>query len=162
MWLSTDGTARCAAQVGTAIGLGGLTLAQHYARRWALSLWLLSTQQVILFTPAFGALCALLYGAPAAPLGTSRACMRGFALVLTLSMALHWSSVLLAADADAPLLSPEAGRVVAPALGIAAMLALRQPVHPPAAACAVAYMQLARPELTFPHHREPVELLELL
>ena len=60
------------------------------ALTWAAGLCLF----IVTFVGAFGALSALLYGAPAAPLGRPKAAMVGFFVVVSLTMALRYLSVL--------------------------------------------------------------------
>ena len=116
-------------------------LAQTVLRSWGVHVGVLSSEQLVLFVGAFGALAALLFGAPAAPLGQQKATIGGFALVVTLAIALHYTSEFCQWIIGYGL-PTEAQTVLAPALGIAAMLFFGLPIHPPAAACVISYAQL--------------------
>lgn len=118
--------------VGTTVGLGGLVVADTYARGVTFQ-----DEQLVVFVGSFGALSALLFGAPSAPLGRPCATLLGHTVVILVTMALHYAAALVAEHTGYEL--PVAlEKVLAPALGIATMLAVRTPVHPPAAACVVA------------------------
>lgn len=83
-----------------------------------------------------------LFGAPAAPLGRPKVTVQGFALVVSLAMLLHY--VNLACGHYLGIQLPmEVEQVLAPALGIAAMLYFQMAIHPPAAACSIQYMVLS-------------------
>ena len=122
--------------IGTAVGLGGLTLVE----KWLQSVGWYGPEdgQIVLFIGAFGALSALLYGAPAAPLGRPIMTVRGFAVAVSLIMAVHYAALFVAPTG----LPTELERVLAPALSVAAMLYVNGGVHPPAAACAIQYSLL--------------------
>lgn len=134
---------------GTTFALGGLTLSEILLRRWGFTVYFLTTSDIVVFVGAFAALSALLFGAPAAPLGSPLVTVKGFALVVTLALILHWTSEL-SWHYTGYGLPMEAERVLAPAIGIAGMLAAKQPIHPPAAAAAVAYMELTRADQQWP------------
>ena len=130
---------------GTAIGLGGLTAAEHYVRthgwEWGLDAFGFNSHPPVFFIGAFGALSALLYGAPAAPFGHPRATIFGFTLVMTLTLLLRYASLVSEYFLGFGL-SVEIEQVLAPALGIGAFVLFDMKIHPPAAACAIQYMQL--------------------
>jgi hypothetical protein len=154
-WEATHQPTPFSAFCGTTAGLGGLALAEHalgaLGARWGIgALGFSSHHDVLIFVGAFGALSALLYGAPSAPLGRPKATLGGFTLVISLSMTLHYANLACgAAQGRGACLSPAFEKVLAPALGIAAMLRWAT-VHPPAAACAIQYMALAEPQLQGP------------
>jgi len=131
---------------GTLAGLGGLTGLDCISRvrgwQWGLGgIFGFEDDDLTWFIGAFGALAALLYGAPAAPLGRFWSTIKGFSVTVTVVMALHYSNLISMHFAGFGM--PVAvEQVLAPALGIAVMLRLKT-LHPPAAACAIQYMQLS-------------------
>ena len=141
-WETVHKPSPMSAFVGASCGLGGLTFAEHAFNSWGHHYFhdLIQLDNLVLFSTSFGALCALLFGAPAAPLGSPTVTARGFALVLSIAVALRWSAFLLAyyTDVAVPM---GVLQVIAPAAGLAATLAAGQQIHPPAIACSIAYMQ---------------------
>ena len=135
--------------LATFAALGGLKLLEYYLHEWGLQFGFFRTGNSLLVVGAFGALSALLYGAPAAPLGKPKVTLQGFGLVVTLSMALHWSGVLCKYYTGYGLI-PELEIILMPALGIAAMLYFKLPIHPPAAACVMTYAELKDPTQQWP------------
>ena len=75
------------------------------------------------------------------PVSHQKATLQGFSVVLTLTLALRYASLLCESKVGIGL-PIEVEQVLAPALGIAAMLFFQVKIHPPAAACAIQYMQL--------------------
>ena len=152
-WDATHTPSPLSAFCGTFAGLGGLMLGQHvlhvYGVTWGIGLLSFTEHDVLLFIGAFGALSALLYGAPAAPLGSQRATIIGFIIITTLTMALRYASMLCEYYIGVGL-PAEVEMVLAPALGIAALLLFKQAIHPPAAACAIQYMGLKKASLQGP------------
>ena len=148
-WETVHKPSPLSAFCGTTLGMGGLTLAELalQASDWRLGVF--GTGNMLMFSTSFGALSALLFGAPAAPLGAPMVTIKGFTLVMGLAVILHWTSELCLALTGFGL-PYQAKQVLAPAIGIAAMLARKQPIHPPAVACAVGYMQLTDPTQQWP------------
>ena len=141
IWDTVHKPTPVSAFLGTTCALGGLTLAQRGLRAWDLSLAFgLSTSNEVLFIGAFGALSALLYGAPAAPLGRPKATAQGFALVNILCLAVHFASRLCEHYTGYGL-TMEMEQILLPAFGIGAMIYFKLAMHPPAAACAISYAQ---------------------
>ena len=145
VWEAVHTPSPISAFCGTVIGLGGLYSLQWWLHTASLS-WDIGIpgfveHDIVTFVGAFGALSALLYGAPAAPLGRPKATMMGFLIVTSLTLSLRYLSVLSShyLGAGLPL---EVEAVLAPALGIAALLYLKQAMHPPAAACAIQFMTM--------------------
>jgi len=143
----------------TAVALGVLAYAEWLLSavglQWAMPFLGLEQHDVLLFLGAFGALSALLYGAPAAPLGRARVTAAGFALVGALTMGLRYANVLAGTTLGVSV-PVEAEQVLAPALGIGAMLYFKTAIHPPAAAMAIQFMQLRRDD---PTQQDPLFLL---
>ena len=123
---------------GTTVALGGLKLAEIYCRDVGLRWGFFTTDNSLLVIGAFGALSALAFGAPAAPLGRPMVTFQGFGLVVTLAMSLHYAGVLSEYYTGYGLPS-ELEEVLMPALGISAMLFFNLAIHPPAAACVISY-----------------------
>ena len=146
--------------IGSFVGLGGLVLAEDLLHDYPL----LGGNQLMLFIGSFGALAALLYGSPAAPLSrlsntickpaahnpspllplgvtterswlASRARSVGHVVSIIIAIAVHHG---LGNLVNLPV---GVEKVLTPSLAIAAMVAL-QVTHPPAAASVVYFVTL--------------------
>ena len=122
------------ASIGTFVGLGGLVVAEQYLQASDLKV------DAFFFIGSFGALAALLYAAPAAPLGKARTTYYGHVLSIFLAIAVHFTALSLG-EIYGWALPTEVERVLTPSLAIAAMVHYKL-VHPPAAACVVIYTML--------------------
>ena len=127
VWNTVHKPSSLSAFCGTLIGLGGLAFGDAYVRSVSFS-----DQHLSLFVGSFGALSALFFGAPAAPLGRPWPTLAGHTVVVALAIALRYFALLIG-SVTGYILPVVLEKVLAPALGIAAMIKLEIPIHPPAA-----------------------------
>ena len=102
------------ALVGSVAGLAGLTFAEHVLTQ------LYGWPETLIFVGSFGALSALLFGSPAAPLATPKHVIGGHLLSLSLALLVFWCGV-----------PRVVAQVLTPSLAISAMVYFKIQ-HPPA------------------------------
>ena len=124
--------------LGSSIGLGGLVLGEELIRYHPEMFDVIGGNHALLFISSFGALATLLYGAPAAPLGRIKNTLCGHTVAIFIAYAVH---VVLVGVFALPV---NVEKVLTPSLAIGAMVHL-QVIHPPAAACVLAYTTLEDP-----------------